>query len=110
MMRNRSRRNDESLEQSSASGIVSVMNRIARPLLSDTVPPGLVRMRVIATGLLVLMAALFFVARAFDLAHPGLGYLRCFAEASVVGGLADWFTVTALFQIGREHVSPPLTH
>src|SRR3546814_11762845 len=43
MMRNRSRRNDESLEQSSASGIVSVMNRIARPLLSDTVPPGLVR-------------------------------------------------------------------
>src|SRR3546814_16947776 len=87
MMRNRSRRNDESLEQSSASGIVSVMNRIARPLLSDTVPPGLVRMRVIATGLLVLMAALFFVARAFEPAHPGLGYLRSFAEAAMVGGL-----------------------
>src|SRR3546814_1992555 len=105
MMRNRSRRNDESLEQSSASGIVSVMNRIARPLLSDTVPPGLVRMRVIATGLLVLMAALFFVARAFEPAHPGLGYLRSFAEAAMVGGLADWFAVTALFrQIGRAHV------
>src|SRR3546814_3686052 len=98
MMRNRSRRNDESLEQSSASGIVSVMNRIARPLLSDTVPPGLVRMRVIATGLLVLMAALFFVARAFEPAHPGLGYLRSFAEAAMVGGLADWFAVTALFR------------
>src|SRR3546814_8690948 len=53
---------------------------------------------VIATGLLVLMAALFFVARAFEPAHPGLGYLRSFAEAAMVGGLADWFAVTALFR------------
>src|SRR3546814_9246679 len=83
------------------------MNRIARPLLSDTVPPGLVRMRVIATGLLVLMAALFFVARAFEPAHPGLGYLRSFAEAAMVGGLADWFAVTALF---RHPLGLPIPH
>src|SRR3546814_13370965 len=96
MMRNRSRRNDESLEQSSASGIVSVMNRIAPPLLSDTVPPGLVRMRVIATGLLVLMAPLVFFARAFDPAPPALGSLQSFAEAARGGGLAVWFGVTAV--------------
>ncbi|HVI98940.1 MAG TPA: DUF445 domain-containing protein [Sphingomonas sp.] len=83
------------------------MNRAARSSSADAPPPGLVRMRVIATGLLVLMAALFFVARALEPAQPGFGYLRSFAEAAMVGGLADWFAVTALF---RHPLGLPIPH
>ncbi|WP_404367078.1 DUF445 domain-containing protein [Sphingomonas sp. MMS24-J45] len=72
--------------------------RLTRPPRSFEAPPaGLVRMRWIAGGLLVLMAATFLVARAFDHIYPALGFVRAFAEAAMVGGLADWFAVTALF-------------
>jgi uncharacterized membrane-anchored protein YjiN (DUF445 family) len=41
----------------------------------------------------------YVVARALELKyHPGFGYLRATAEAAMVGGLADWFAVTALFR------------
>lgn len=71
------------------------------------VPPGLRRMRWVATGLLVAMAALFATARAFEGVHPAVGYLRAFAEAAMVGGLADWFAVTALF---RHPLGLPIPH
>ncbi len=29
--------------------------------------------------------------------YPALGYVKAFAEAAMVGALADWFAVTALF-------------
>ncbi|WP_225207425.1 DUF445 domain-containing protein [Novosphingobium huizhouense] len=64
-------------------------------------------MRLIATGLLVAMAALFLVSRALVPLHPGWGYLRAFAEAAMVGGLADWFAVTALF---RRPLGLPIPH
>ncbi|MBY8826846.1 DUF445 domain-containing protein [Hephaestia sp. CMS5P-6] len=64
-------------------------------------------MRLVATGLLVLMAALFFIARALEARHPGFGYLQAFAEAAMVGGLADWFAVTALF---RHPLGLPIPH
>jgi uncharacterized membrane-anchored protein YjiN (DUF445 family) len=64
-------------------------------------------MRLVATGLLVLMAALFLVARALGERHPGFGYLQAFAEAAMVGGLADWFAVTALF---RHPLGLPIPH
>ncbi len=51
-----------------------------------------------ATGLLVVAAVLFAVARWFEPRYPWLGYVRAMAEASVVGGVADWFAVTALFR------------
>ena len=51
-----------------------------------------------ATGLLVAAAVVFVGARVFEPRVPGLGYLRAFAEAAMVGGLADWFAVTALFR------------
>lgn len=74
-------------------------------------PAGLVRMRWIAGGLLVMMAVTFFVARAYD--DPGapygraIGFVRAFAEAAMVGGLADWFAVTALF---RHPFGIPVPH
>src|SRR3569833_4125534 len=67
----------------------------------NPVQPGAQGMKVAATGLLVLMAAVFAVARAFEHRYPWLGYVKAFAEAAMVGGLADWFAGTALFRHPR---------
>jgi len=69
--------------------------------------PGAQGMKVVATGLLVVMAAVFFVTRAFQDHYPGLAYVKAFAEAAMVGGLADWFAVTALF---RHPLGLPIPH
>lgn len=73
----------------------------------DAAPAGLVRMRVIATGMLLAMAALFLASRALLPVHPAWGFVRAFAEAAMVGGLADWFAVTALF---RHPLGLPIPH
>lgn len=65
------------------------------------------RMRIVATGLLVAMAALFLLARHLEVLHPAWGFVRAFAEAAMVGGLADWFAVTALF---RHPLGLPIPH
>ena len=70
-------------------------------------PPALVRMRRLAIGLLLAMAALFLVARHFADRHPAFGFAQAFAEAAMVGGLADWFAVTALF---RHPLGIPIPH
>jgi uncharacterized membrane-anchored protein YjiN (DUF445 family) len=64
-------------------------------------------MRIVATGLLVLMAGVFFTARALEPLHPAWSFVRAFAEAAMVGGLADWFAVTALF---RHPLGLPIPH
>ena len=66
-------------------------------------------MRIVASGLLVIMAGLYLFARAHEAtgAAIGWGYLRAFAEAAMVGGLADWFAVTALF---RHPLGLPIPH
>jgi len=69
--------------------------------------PGAQGMKVVATGLLVVMAAVFLVARAFEQQYPWLSYVKAFAEAAMVGGLADWFAVTALF---RHPLGVPIPH
>lgn len=65
------------------------------------------RMRLFATALLLLMAALFLAARQLETQHASWGFLRAFAEAAMVGGLADWFAVTALF---RHPLGLPIPH
>src|SRR5438094_9315190 len=60
-----------------------------------------------ATGLLALAAVIFVGASLFESAYPWLGYVRATAEASLVGGLADWFAVTALF---RHPLGLPIPH
>ncbi|MDP8914156.1 MAG: DUF445 domain-containing protein [Pseudomonadota bacterium] len=64
-------------------------------------------MRIMATGMLVAMAALFLIATRLDDAFPAWGFVRAFAEAAMVGGLADWFAVTALF---RHPLGLPIPH
>jgi uncharacterized membrane-anchored protein YjiN (DUF445 family) len=51
-----------------------------------------------ATGLLLLMTAVFITTLVLEPTHPWLGYIRATAEAAMVGGVADWFAITALFR------------
>ena len=66
---------------------------------------GLRRMRTLATGLLVL-AAVVYVADA-GTADGFLGFVNAGAEASMVGAIADWFAVTALF---KHPLGLPIPH
>ncbi|HEV8612844.1 MAG TPA: DUF445 domain-containing protein [Gemmatimonadales bacterium] len=60
-----------------------------------------------ATGLLAFAAAIFVAASLYEGRYSWLGFVRATAEASVVGGLADWFAVTALF---RHPLGIPIPH
>src|SRR5512132_1863956 len=73
----------------------------------NPVQPGAQGMKVVATGLLVVMAAVFLLSRALQPQFPWLAYVKAFAEAAMVGGLADWFAVTALF---RHPLGLPIPH
>lgn len=59
---------------------------------------GLRRMKVVALGFLVGAAVVYVVARVNEDAGVWVGYVRAMAEAGMVGALADWFAVTALFR------------
>ncbi|MCM8558477.1 DUF445 domain-containing protein [Sphingomicrobium sediminis] len=75
------------------------------PLRTDQ--PGAGGMKRLATGLLVLMIALYFTSRAFIPQYPALEWVNAFAEAAMVGAFADWFAVTALF---RHPLGIPIPH
>ncbi|MBK4734035.1 DUF445 domain-containing protein [Noviherbaspirillum sp. DKR-6] len=64
-------------------------------------------MRRLATGLLLFMAALFLIGRLLQPRYPWLSFVTAFAEAAMVGALADWFAVTALF---RHPLGLPIPH
>ncbi|MBV9593059.1 MAG: DUF445 domain-containing protein [Actinobacteria bacterium] len=64
-------------------------------------------MKAVAGGLLLLAAAVFVISVTVGDDHGGWGYVRAGAEASMVGGLADWFAVTALF---RHPLGLPIPH
>lgn len=51
-----------------------------------------------ATGLLIAATIIFVATRYFESRYPWLGVIRATAEAAMIGGLADWFAVTALFR------------
>ena len=62
-----------------------------------------------ATGLFVLMAIVFIIMTIFQKTNDShwIGYVRAFSEAAMVGALADWFAVTALF---RHPMGLPIPH
>ncbi|WP_344532017.1 DUF445 domain-containing protein [Streptomyces albiaxialis] len=70
---------------------------------------GVRRMKTIATGALLLMATVFALAKWAQHAGAGgwTGYVAAAAEAGMVGALADWFAVTALF---RHPMGLPIPH
>ena len=68
----------------------------------------LARMKAIASGLFLLAAALYVAALMLIHSHPVLGgYMKAFSEAAMVGAIADWFAVTALF---RRPLGLPIPH
>ena len=64
-------------------------------------------MKRLATGLLLLMAVVFVMAHKAQESIVWLSYVRAFAEAAMIGALADWFAVTALF---RHPMGLPIPH
>ena len=60
-----------------------------------------------AGGLLLLALAVFCLARSLLAQHPAWGYVAAFAEAAMVGAVADWFAVVALF---RHPLGIPVWH
>jgi uncharacterized membrane-anchored protein YjiN (DUF445 family) len=104
-------RNAKGLEPIAAPVIVTPMTAPLSPLVrTDTTTPqsaALKRMRRVATGLLLAMAALFVASTLLIPHHPAWAFVRAFAEAAMVGGLADWFAVTALF---RHPLGLPIPH
>ncbi|MFH0133865.1 DUF445 domain-containing protein [Variovorax sp. VaC1] len=65
------------------------------------------RMKRVALGLLCTAALLYAVASALHAQHPAWGYVAAFAEAAMVGAIADWFAVVALF---RRPLGLPIPH
>src|SRR5512140_3258640 len=64
------------------------------------------RMKLFAGGLLLLALAVYILCRVVG-DGGAWGYVQAAAEASMVGGLADWFAVTALF---RHPLRLPIPH
>ena len=68
-------------------------------------PRALRRMKATASGFLLVAAALFATSHAWS--GTAAEYLRAGSEAAMIGGLADWFAVTALF---RRPLGLPIPH
>src|SRR5687767_2909350 len=64
-------------------------------------------MKLRAAGLLILAAVAFAISYYLRGRYPWLGWVQAFSEAALVGGLADWFAVTALF---RHPLGIPIPH
>ncbi len=65
------------------------------------------RSRAVATGMLAIAAAIFAISLTVPSPNAWLLLVRSVAEAALVGGLADWFAVTALF---RRPLRLPIPH
>jgi len=65
------------------------------------------RMQAIALALLLTMVALLAISAANVAAHPWAAWFKAFAEAALVGAVADWFAVVALF---RHPLGLPIAH
>lgn len=65
------------------------------------------RMQRLATALVGVMAVLFVATSLWREQLPALDLVWAFSEAALIGGLADWFAVTALF---RHPLGLPIPH
>jgi uncharacterized membrane-anchored protein YjiN (DUF445 family) len=65
------------------------------------------RTKFVAAAALALCVLVFAVAKSFEGRHAWLGFVAAFAEAAIIGGLADWYAVVALF---RRPLGLPIPH
>jgi uncharacterized membrane-anchored protein YjiN (DUF445 family) len=70
-------------------------------------PASLARMKALALGLLLLAVVIYVAAMLLTPRHPAWAYVAAAAGAAVVGALADWFAVVALF---RHPLGLPIPH
>jgi uncharacterized membrane-anchored protein YjiN (DUF445 family) len=68
------------------------------PLSEETAERALARQKAWVTGLVVFCAIVFVTAKSLEARQPGLAYVAAFAEAAIIGALADWYAVVALFR------------
>ena len=64
----------------------------------ETAERALARQKAWATGLVVLCALVLVAARALEARYAALAWVAAFAEAAIIGALADWYAVVALFR------------
>ena len=69
---------------------------------NETKKANLRKMKNIALSVLGIAIIVFFVAH-----HYKIGWLKAISEAAMVGGIADWFAVVALF---RHPLGIPIPH
>ena len=86
---------------------VSVLSAPLPPPDEATKRRNLARMKRRASGLLLLSTAVWIASTIWMARYPWLAYVRATAEASMIGGVADWFAVTALF---RHPLGIPIPH
>jgi uncharacterized membrane-anchored protein YjiN (DUF445 family) len=65
------------------------------------------KMRIIATSILILLTLIFIITRPFRDKNIVIALLNAFSEAGMIGALADWFAVVALF---RYPLGIPIPH
>src|SRR2546421_11700039 len=63
--------------------------------------------KALATLVLAATLALFAIAKLLLNVHPVFGFIAAFAEAAIIGGLADWYAVVALF---KRPLGLPIPH
>lgn len=104
---------DSRSEHSELADGVTSRSRIS-PVQLDPIGSGLElkqaqlrRMQWLATSLLGVMLALLLLSASYQAADPWLQWVRAFAEAGVVGAMADWYAVVALF---RYPLGLPIPH
>ena len=68
------------------------------PQSEQTAERKLARQKAWATGLVVLCALILVAARSLQGRYAALAWLAAFAEAAIIGALADWYAVVALFR------------
>src|SRR5213075_2480596 len=103
-------------EETSSDGSPSTTGISSVPGSGSSTPPvrreeerrrQLRKMKRRATGMLVVMTVFFILITVLTDGTGVWGYVQAMAEASMVGGLADWFAVTALF---RHPLGIPIPH
>ncbi|MDO4640203.1 MAG: DUF445 domain-containing protein [Neisseria sp.] len=83
------------------------MQTLSAQVRAESARERLRRSRILATGLLLAACILFVASVLYMERFPVLAYLKAFSEAAMVGALADWFAVTALF---RQPLGLPIPH
>lgn len=82
-------------------------DNLPTPLTDEEKAAALRRMKLVAGSMILVMAAIFLASRFLAPIAPWVEVPGAFAEAALVGGLADWFAVTALF---RHPLGIPIPH